>query len=102
MNREFLKLTGRVVRTNAADQSFLIESNQSHTRLWVYADNKAFQRLNNSLLSAQFKGTKGRELIGTFYIQGRVLKHFIKEGSTPWKDMCRAANDWTDRGDQSK
>jgi hypothetical protein len=76
MNQESLKLTGRVVRANTADQSFLIEVKQSHSRLWVYADNKAFQKLNNLLLSAQFKGTKGKELTGTFCIQGRVLFHF--------------------------
>jgi hypothetical protein len=73
MNKDFLKLAGRVVSANAADQSVLIESTESTNRLRVYADSKAFQRLNNSLLSVQFKGVKGKKLTGTFYIQGRVL-----------------------------
>ena len=102
MNKESLKLTGRVVSVNAADQSVLIESTESPNRLRVYTDNKAFKRLNHSLLSAQFNGAKGKELSGTFYIQGRVLLHFIKEGRTSLEDFCRAVNAWAGREDQPK
>jgi hypothetical protein len=73
MSNDFLKLTGRVVSVNAADQSVLIESTEKSNRLRVYAGSKAFKRLNRSVQSAWFNGAKGKELTGTFYIQGRVL-----------------------------
>jgi hypothetical protein len=79
MSKEFLKLTGHIVSANTIDQSFVIEFRYSHSRLRVYTDNKTFQRVNYSLLSARFKGGKAKELAGTFYIQGRVLKNFIEE-----------------------
>jgi hypothetical protein len=78
MNKESLTLIGRVVNVNAADQSFLIESKQSRSRLWVYADDKMFKKLNYSLKSAWFNDAKGKEPCNTFYIQGRVLTGFKK------------------------
>jgi hypothetical protein len=102
VNKDYLKLIGHIVRANAADQSFLIEIEQSHNRLWVYADNKAFQRLNNGLLSAQFKGVKGKELTGTFHIQGRVLKCFIKKGRTSLAERYPALTALVNRELQSK
>jgi hypothetical protein len=81
MKEDSLKLTGSVVKANADDQSFLIEfRHSSNRRLWVYADNKVFKKLNYLLLSARFNEAEGAELAGTFRIQGRVLKSFIKEG----------------------
>jgi hypothetical protein len=76
MNKESLKLTGRVVNINAADQSFLIESMEKSNRLRVYADDKMFKKLNRSFQSTWFNGTKGREPAGIFHIQGRVLFRF--------------------------
>jgi hypothetical protein len=76
VNKEFLKLTGRVVSVNAADQSFLIESEQSHSRLRVYADDALYKSFDRALGRLYFPGGKGGELTGTFYLQGRVLLHF--------------------------
>jgi hypothetical protein len=65
-----------VVKANAADQSFLIESIYSHNRFWVYADNTLFGELDHVLLSSQFYGGKAADITGDFYIQGRVLVQF--------------------------
>jgi hypothetical protein len=77
MSKESLKLTGRVVNVNAADQSFLIKSTHGHARLRVYADNTLFKGLDHALAASQFYGGKAREMTGTFYIQGRVLVQFF-------------------------
>jgi hypothetical protein len=102
MKEEYLKLAGRVVSVNAADQSVLIESTESPNRFRVYANNKLFKRIDHVLTISWFNGGKSREVTGTFYIQGKVLIHFIKEGSTFWGDMLQAANAWANREDQSK
>jgi hypothetical protein len=87
MNKESLKLTGRVVGINAAEQSFLLESSEKSNRLRVYADDKTFKKLNHSFQSVWFNEAKGKELTGIFYIQGRVLLHF---DLSPWLDIMRA------------
>lgn len=46
MKKKSLKLTGRVVSVNHADQSVLLESTEKSNRLRVYADNGRFKRLN--------------------------------------------------------
>jgi hypothetical protein len=76
MNKQSLKLTGRVVSVNTADQSVLIESTESPNRLRVYVDNELFKKLDHILTVSQFNGKKTKELTGTFYIQGRVLIDF--------------------------
>jgi hypothetical protein len=76
MNKKFLKLTGRVVSVNAADQSVLIESTESPNRLRVYAVNKLFRQIDPLLTRAWFNGKKAREITGSFYIQGKVLIGF--------------------------
>jgi hypothetical protein len=79
VKKESLKLTGRVVSVNAADQSIVLESTEKSNRLRVYADDKAFKKLNNAFQSAWFNGAKGGKLSVIFQIQVRVLKSFIKE-----------------------
>jgi hypothetical protein len=77
MKQESLKLAGRVVSVNAADQSVLIESTESPNRFRVYANNKLFKRIDHTLARSWFNGGKSREITGTFCIQGRVLLHFV-------------------------
>jgi hypothetical protein len=87
MNQESLKLTGRVVSVNAAEQSFLIESIEKSNRLRVYADDKTFKKLNRTFQSAGFNGARGKEPAGIFHIQGRVLIYF---NLPSWLDVVRA------------
>jgi hypothetical protein len=76
MKEKSLKLNGRVVSINAADQSVLLESVESSNRLRVYTNNTLFRKLNYILTSSRFTGGKAKEITGTFYIQGKVLMGF--------------------------
>ena len=78
MNKETLTLIGRIVSVNAADQSVLFESTESPNRIRVYADNKVFKAIDHVLTRAWFNGGKTKKIIGTFYIQGKVLTGFAK------------------------
>ena len=76
MKKKSLKLTGRVVSVNHADQSVLLESTEKSNRLRVYADNGRFKRLNHIITESRFNGLNAKETTGTFYIQGKVLLYF--------------------------
>jgi hypothetical protein len=92
MKTESLKLTGCVVKVNAADQSFLLESRQSVNRRWVYADNELFKKLDHILTTARFNGEKAKEQTGIFYIQGKVLVGFFLENHIhEWAKVFKAA-----------
>ena len=56
MKKKSLKLTGRVVSVNHADQSVLLESTEKSNRLRVYADNGRFKRLNHIITESRFNG----------------------------------------------
>ncbi|MDR0584589.1 MAG: hypothetical protein LBG57_09620 [Treponema sp.] len=84
MKKESLKLTGRVVSVNTADQSVLLESTESPNRFRVYANNKLFKRIEHTLTISWFNGGKTRKITtGTFHIQGKVLMGFIKGERKP-------------------
>lgn len=78
MNKETLKVIGRIVSVNAADQSVLFESTESPNRIRAYAGNKVFKAIDHVLTGSWFNGGKTKKIIGTFYIQGKVLTGFAK------------------------
>ena len=92
MKKKSLKLTGRVVSINHADQSVLLESTEKSNRLRVYADNEQFKRLTHIITESRFNGVNAKELTGTFYIQGKVLVQFsIGNGLNEWTQAFHAA-----------
>jgi hypothetical protein len=102
MKEKSLKLTGRVVSVNAADQSILLESVESRSRLRVYADDGLFKKLNHILVSVQFNDEKNKDITRTFYIQGRVLINFIPGGRNRAEDIYQATIAFMNRWDRSK
>jgi hypothetical protein len=78
MNKDSLKLEGRVISVNAADQSFLIESKIGHhkNRRYVFANDTIFRNLNRTIDASHFHSGKGMGMEGIFYIQGKVLMDF--------------------------
>ena len=98
MNKKSLKLTGRVVSVNHADQSVLLESTEKSNRLRVYTDNEQFKRLSHIITESRFNGVNAKETTGIFYIQGKVLIGFeltvksTKEESHSVLDFIRQLN----------
>ena len=91
-----LKLAGRIISINAADQSCLIESKASSQRLRVYANDGLFKKLRRILAFAQFNGEKSKEITLLFLIQGRVLTKFTP-GRKTWEDIYQATIAFLDR-----
>jgi nitrogen-specific signal transduction histidine kinase len=90
--KESLKLAGRIVSVNTADQSVLLESTDKSNRLRVYAVNEQFKRLTHIITESRFNGVNAKELTGTFYIQGKVLVQFsMGNGLSEWSQAFHAA-----------